>query len=76
VVLYLQGTAEIGRETSPGEFEPGEGLGPVGAWIVAETIMGLIELDSRPYPAENRNWSPAQGVGVSTLGEMLNYHAS
>ena len=72
----LREAAEIGRETNPGEFEPGEGLGPVGARIVAETIMGLIELDSRSYLAENRNWSPAQGVGVASLGEMLTYQAS
>ncbi|MBW2436449.1 MAG: hypothetical protein PVI49_00275 [Desulfobacterales bacterium] len=72
----LREAAEIGRETKPGEFEPGEGLGPVGARIVAETIMGLIELDSRSYIAENRNWSPAQGIGVSNLGGMLTYQAS
>lgn len=69
----LREAAEIGRETHPGEFEPGEGLGPVGARIVGETIIGLVELDSRSYLAENRNWSPAQGVGPANLGEMLTY---
>jgi hypothetical protein len=72
----LREAKEIGRETNPGEFEPGEGLGPVGARIVAETMIGLIELDSRSYLAKNRNWSPAQGVGVDSLGEMLTYQAS
>jgi len=67
---------EIGRETNPGTFEPGEGMGPVGARIVAETLIGLVELDSRSYLAKNRNWSPDQGVGVSSLGEMLTYQSS
>jgi transposase len=72
----LREAKEIGRETNPGEFEPGEGLGPVGARIVAETMIGLIELDSRSYLAKNRNWSPDQGVGVASLGEMLTYQPS
>lgn len=63
-----------GRETEPGHFEEGEGLGPVGARIVAETLYGLIELDDRSYLSTNRNWSPQRnGVGVTTLGEMLTY---
>jgi hypothetical protein len=65
---------EIGRETEPGQFEDGEGLGPVGAQIVAETLYGLIELDDRSYLATNRNWDPAvDGVGPETLGEMLTF---
>lgn len=63
-----------GRETEPGLFEEREGLGPVGARIVAETLYGLIELDDRSYLSTNRNWSPRRdGVGVTTLGEMLTY---
>jgi Animal haem peroxidase. len=63
-----------GRETEPGHFESGEGLGPVGARIVAETLYGLIELDERSYLSTNRNWNPTRdGVGVTTLGEMLTY---
>jgi hypothetical protein len=74
--LYiLVEAAQKGRETNPGTFEPHEGLGPVGARIVAETIIGLIELDARSFLAKNRNWSPGQGVGVSSLGEMLTYQA-
>jgi hypothetical protein len=72
--LYLLVEAErIGRETEPGLFNEGEGLGPVGARIVAETIIGLIELDSRSFLAKNRNWRPEEGVGVAALGEMLTY---
>ena len=64
----------IGRETKPGTFEPGEGLGPVGGRIVAETLIGLMELDPRAYLGKNRAWQPTEdGVGVTTLGEMLTY---
>lgn len=71
--FYVLVEAEvIGRETKPGHFEDGEGLGPVGAQIVAETLYGLIELDERSYLASNRNWDPEEdGVGPTTLGEML-----
>ena len=65
---------ELGREDAPGEFEDGEGLGPVGAQIVAETLYGLIELDDRSYLASNRNWDPKDdGVGPRTLGDMLTF---
>ena len=57
--LYLLAEAEvIGRETSAQSFDPGEGLGPVGATIVAETLIGLIELDEASWLGENRNWTP------------------
>lgn len=72
--FYLLSEAEtIGRETTAGNFEVGEGLGPVGARIVAETLIGLMEADSRSYMTVNRNWEPSDGVNVSTLGEMLSY---
>ena len=72
--FYLLTEAEaIGRETTKGQFDVGEGLGPVGARIVAETLIGLIKLDSRSYLSENVNWEPSDGINVSTLGEMLTY---
>ena len=72
--FYLLVEAEkIGRETTAGFFEAGEGLGPVGARIVAETLIGLIELDDRSFLSVNRNWEPANGVGIQDLGEMLTY---
>lgn len=72
--FYLLVEAEkIGRETTPGHFDKGEGLGPVGARIVAETLIGLLELDPRSFLAGNRNWDPAQGVGVATLGALLTF---
>jgi len=72
--FYLLVEAEkIGRETSQGHFSKGEGLGPVGARIIAETLLGLIELDPRSFLAQNRSWQPDDGVGVTTVGEMLTF---
>ncbi|MGI9235777.1 MAG: peroxidase family protein [Woeseiaceae bacterium] len=72
--LYILLEAEkIGRESHVDHFDKAEGLGPVGARIVAETILGLIELDPRSFLAQNRSWQPEDGVGVATLGEMLTY---
>jgi hypothetical protein len=79
--LYLlaEGKA-IGRldEGAQGQhkFAKGQGLGPVGARLVAEVIIGLLELDSRAYLGANRNWSPADhaalGLGqVDTLLKLL-----
>jgi hypothetical protein len=57
--LYiLVEAAEIGRETSPNNFERGEGLGPIGGRIIAETMIGLMELDTGAYLGRDRSWSP------------------
>jgi len=77
--FYLLKEAElIGRENLDGTRMPGEGLGPVGATIVGETIIGLIELDPRSWLGANRNWRPMQrddqpGVEISTVGHMVTY---
>lgn len=72
--FYILTEAEIiGKETHPNQFDLGEGLGPVGARIVAETLIGLIELDSRSYMSVNRNWEPSDGLNISNLGEMLTF---
>lgn len=80
--LYIlaEGKA-IGRmdEGAQGQmkFAKGEGLGPVGARIVAEVIIGLLELDSRSYLGSNRNWSPLDTIdkiganGVTSLYQLL-----
>ena len=74
--FYILTEAEtIGRETTVNSFDKGEGLGPVGARIVAETLIGLVELDTHSYLSVNRNWEPADGVGVAALGEILTYTA-
>ena len=73
--LYVLVEAErVGRESEPGLFEGGEGLGPVGGQIVGETLIGLLELDSQSFLAQNRSWDPVQdGIGVTSLGEMLTW---
>ncbi|MEM7611181.1 MAG: peroxidase family protein, partial [Pseudomonadota bacterium] len=72
--LYLLLEAEkVGRETTPGHFDKAEGLGPVGARIVAETMIGLIELDERSFLSQNRSWNPDEGVGVASLADMLTF---
>lgn len=59
------------------KFTKGEGLGPVGARLVAEVIIGLLELDGRSFLGSNRNWSPADDAdriglnGVATLYQLL-----
>lgn len=78
--LYLLiEAAEIGRETVAGTFDKGEGLGPVGGRIVAETIVGLLELDAASYLGSNRSWSPATAAdklgpgGLFSLLDILSY---
>jgi len=73
---YLLSEAEvIGRESVAGSFDPGEGLGPVGARIVAEVLIGLMELDEHSFLGMNRSWSPKDGLGehVSGIGDILTY---
>lgn len=71
----LTEASTIGRETSKGHFDKAEGLGPVGARIVAEVLIGLMELDQNSFLAMNRAWSPKDGLGesVQTIGDMLTY---
>jgi hypothetical protein len=74
--FYILTEAEvIGRETHTGHFDKAEGLGPVGARIVAEVILGLMELDNHSFLSMNRSWQPKDGLGahVSSVGEMLTY---
>ncbi len=68
--------AEIGRETGVSDFDQGEGLGPVGGRIVAETLIGLMELDPHAYLGSNRSWTPASenlGTNITTLLDMLTF---
>ncbi len=70
--FYLLQEAElIGREDGDGSCQPGEGLGPVGATIVAEVIIGLIQLDSRSWLSNNLNWRPKDNL--ETVGQMVTY---
>lgn len=68
--LYLLAEAEvIGRAEPDGSTGEGEGLGPVGATIVAETIIGLLEFDDHSYLGANRNWAPRDEW--NTLGKLV-----
>ena len=71
--LYILAEASaIGQEVSPGNFVQGEGLGPVGGRIVAETIIGLLELDDGSYLGSNRHWSPAnEEHPLGTVNDLL-----
>ncbi len=46
----------------------GTRLGPVGARIVAETLVGLILADSHSFLAQDPNWVPAAGWGGADFG--------
>lgn len=68
--LYVLAEAEvIGRETAAGTFEKGEGLGPVGARIISEVLIGLLELDEESFLGTNRNWAP--DPEFNTIGKIL-----
>jgi len=68
--LYLLAEAEVvGRESAPGTFHKGEGLGPVGARIVAEVLIGLLELDEKSYLGGNRNWIAQERF--NSIGRIL-----
>lgn len=68
--LYLLAEAEeIGRAEPTGNPKKGEGLGPVGARIVAETIIGLLEMDDDSFLGRNRNWEP--DAQFRSIGEIL-----
>lgn len=76
--FYILKEAElIGREEIDGTRSPGEGLGPIGATIVAETIIGLIELDPRSWLSNDRSWTPSKreddDTEISTVGEILTF---
>ncbi len=79
VYILAEGTT-VGQlnktQNGQAKFTKGEGLGPVGARLVAEVIIGLMEHDQRSFMGRNRNWSPMDshdkiGSGVTSLYELL-----
>lgn len=67
--FYLLAEAEcIGRQDLDGN-KPGEGLGPVGGIIVAEVLVGLIEMDENSFMSNDRNWVPEKGA--ATIKDLL-----
>ncbi|SKB78657.1 Animal haem peroxidase [Salegentibacter salinarum] len=70
---YVLAEAEvIGRQDSDTQFSSGEGLGPVGGRIVAEVLLGLLELDRESFLGNNRDWVPTHGKKrVFTMKDLL-----
>lgn len=67
---YILAEAEVIGRGESGLL--GEGLGPVGGMIVAETIIGLLELDPNSYLGNDRSWSPTLGNnGHFTMADLL-----
>lgn len=64
---------EVGRESTPDQYEPGEGLGPVGATIVAEVLIGLMASDPRSWLNTNRNFQPSEDQ--QSISQLLTYAA-
>lgn len=48
-----------------------EGLGAVGSKLVAGTFIRLLMSDSDSILNSGQNWSPSDGVGVSTAAELV-----
>jgi hypothetical protein len=55
-----------------GDAEP-LALGPVGARIVAETLIGLLWNDSNSYLRQAPNWSPTLGGAPLSMGQLLKF---
>ena len=58
--LYILAEADVIGKDANHAFS-GEGLGPVGGLIVAEVLIGLMELDPGAFLGSNRNWTPTLG---------------
>jgi len=53
--------------------EDGNSLGEVGTAIIAETFVGLLLADKHSILNEAKAWTPEQGVGVTTIAELLEF---
>jgi hypothetical protein len=59
--------------------QKGERMGDVGSWILAETFVGLLQLDKEAYLANAPNWQPFVGVpeGMDptryTMAHLISY---
>jgi Animal haem peroxidase len=54
--------------------EDGERLGPVGAFIVGETLIQIIDADAQSYRSVDPSWTPtlpARVAGLFTLADLL-----
>jgi hypothetical protein len=56
------------------EREGGNRLGPVGARIVAEVFIGLLQGDSMSYLAQNPTWIPTLSPGEDfKMADLLKF---
>ena len=71
--FYILAEAEVlGRKDKDGR-KPGEGLGPVGATLVGETLIGLLRNDPTSF-LHQANWRPFLGEADNfTIAHLLNY---
>lgn len=70
--FYILAEADCTGKRVDGDDKPGEGLGPVGGRIVAETIIGLLELDGTSFLGANRGWIPQLGKDSSfTIADLV-----
>ena len=54
----------------------GERLGPVGARIVAEVLLGILDSDPLSYLSVVPNWTPeltSQQAGIFTMADLIRY---
>jgi len=58
-----------------GDAEP-LALGPVGARIVAETLIGLLWSDGNSYLRQAPNWSPMLNGAPLSMGQLLKFALS
>ncbi len=57
---------------SRGDAEPVT-LGPVGARIVAETLIGLVYADPYSFLVQDPNWVPAVGGLGLNMGKLVKF---
>ena len=56
------------------EFQnSGHRLGVVGTHILAKTFVGLLRSDPDSIMTAGSNWNPSQGVGVSSITELVKF---
>ncbi len=72
---YILMEAEVIGRVGSGTSEPGEGLGPVGGTIIAETLIGLLESDPTSFMGSNRNWTPSLGATPNqfTMADLVQF---
>lgn len=76
--FYILAEAEvIGRQDAETQYWEGEGLGPVGGRIVAEVLIGLMEIDEHSFFGRNRDWVPTLGSnGTFTMRNLMEIAAT